>query len=527
MSLLAFALALLPQDAPRETASGFTFALPKGWTRREDPATQATVLTAPNLPAGQEAQLILYPTGQNGALTLQAFHDSMFKSLTSAFKLDGDPQTGTTGRFQWSRAKVTPAGGSPMRVAIYSASSGDTLGAAVFVASDTAFASHLAAVEQLVKDLRFAGAVADPAPAAPAKTQTLHGLVLPLPEGWTRKDDPNGLIALFPPPPKGPLEPSWDYVIYVLPSQPLRGTPWETHKALFDDALKASQLKNPVPPTHSHDEPGPFIRSASAGHAANGAVRAISIYSAPSDGHLECLLIHNQEDRDGLRAILSRATVKNPPKKADRPKILEAYRRGEQKLYTTREGGALASGSLMYERIWLRADGVADFTTCYAEGYAASPAALKLDPGLLNGSAGAWKKQGDARIEILRTAGRPAELYERDQGNLRSGAQVWQRMPPVDGLRLDGRWGLKPDLSLELTKVGRFKDDGVFHHAAFVDTKRPKPPKKGAGTYELREWTIFLSYDDGTAWSTDFSTIGPDPQNAPGILLGVYGFPKE
>ena len=241
-------------------------------------------------------------------------------------------------------------------------------------------------------------------------------------------------------------------------------------------------------------------------------------------------MIRGHKDRDGLRILLSRAAVKDPPKKArERPKIVEAYRRAGRTRYIDAAGGAPVLGSLQYERIWLRADGVADFTTAYTDGHAASPEVLKYDPGLLNGRIGSWKPRGDTRLEILRTAGAAAETYERDGGRLRLGDQVWQPMPAVDGLRLEGRWGMKtpPAISIAFTRDGRFTDDGVAAHVGLPRLDRSKPPKRGAGTYEIREWTLFLRYEDGGSWSSDFSTIGADPADLSSILLSTWAFHRE
>jgi hypothetical protein len=189
---------------------------------------------------------------------------------------------------------------------------------------------------------------------------------------------------------------------------------------------------------------------------------------------------------------------------------------------------------LKYERIWLRSDGVADFSTYYPEGYAAAPVVFK-HAGLEDGRVGSWKARGQSQIEIVRTEGVPAEVYERDDGKLRLGGSLWQPMPAVDGMRLEGRWTVKtppgeaqpPKTWIGFKKDGRFEDDGILDHVSLPDLKRGKPPKKGAGAYELRDWTIFLKYDDGTSWSTDFSTIGSDIKDDSAILFGAFVIQKE
>lgn len=527
--LLALLATALQDTTGTQEARGFVFKVPKGWSSAPDPnpGTNATVLTPPG--AGQNAQVILYPVTENVELSPQDVHDTMVKLISSAGTVEGETKTGTTGRFQWTRMKAALPGAT-MWMALYTAKSGTKAGTVVFGAmSKELFEKHLAGAEGFVQELRFAGA-ADPLPAAAAPgLRQIHGLVLPLGPGWTTKNEAGGIVALFPPPPRSVTEPRWDYVMYVLPSQPLKGTFWETHKAVFQDALKSSGLKNPVPPSQRADVPGPFIYSASAGHDAAGGVRSISLYSALSDGKIECILVHHQEDLDTIRGILGRTTLKNPPQESQRPRILEIYRRANQKQFINPSGGAFIPGSLQYERICLRNDGVADFATYYAEGYAASPDVLKLDRSLENGDVGSWKAEGDDKLRIVRNAANPAEIYVRENGRLRQGDQVWQPMPRVDGLRYQGRWGAAgpPRIAIEFTREGRFKDEGLLEHVAFGDTKRPKPPKKGAGTYELREWTIFLKYDDGTAWSTDFSSIGADPKDDSSLIFRTSAFQKE
>jgi hypothetical protein len=538
-ALLLFAVLSSPQQEPaaREDAGGLVFARPKGWTSTVDPNTKITMLRPPGLRPGEECVVTLYPTSAGFSGTDQELHDAIFKDVTRAGTVDGAPRTGKTGIFQSSRAKLTTPMGEAWLI-VYSAKSGDRIGGGVLVAgSEALLDAHRPAVEEMLKGMRFAGdeaPAAPPQPAVPAAGQTFNGLVIPLPAGWTRKDEPGGLISLSPPPPRSALEPAWDYVMYVLPSQPLLGTFWQTHKAIFQEALKSSGLKDPVPATHNADEPGPFIRSASAGRDAAGAVRSISMYSALSDGKIECILIHHQEDRDGLRPILARTAVKTPPRRSERPKIVEAYRRMDQKLYINAAGGAPIAGSLKYERIWLRSDGVADFSTYYPEGYATAGVVFKQDPGLNDGTVGSWKRRGDTQVEITRTEGGKAEVYQRENGRLRFGDQLWQPMPPVDGMQLEGRWSLAappgfdvPASRIQLTKDGRFQDEGILDHVSLPDLKRGKPPKKGSGTYELRDWTIFLRYDDGTTWSTDFSTIGSDPKDHSSILFGVFAIPRE
>ena len=80
--------------------------------------------------------------------------------------------------------------------------------------------------------------------AAGAAPITAHGFDIPLPDGWTRTDDPAGAVVLRPAQGPGGGEP--DYMLLVLPAQPLRGTLWETHRSIFEEVVKTTGLKNTV-----------------------------------------------------------------------------------------------------------------------------------------------------------------------------------------------------------------------------------------------------------------------------------------
>jgi hypothetical protein len=104
-------------------------------------------------------------------------------------------------------------------------------------------------------------------------------------------------------------------------------------------------------------------------------------------------------------------------------------------------------------------------------------------------------------------------------------------MASVDGLKLDGRWhlpGAAQPRRIEFTAAGRFKDDGLLEDVGHVPVpawagghvvRLPKPPPRGEGRYEIRDFTILFTYDDGVAWSADFSIEGNDPKDLSKLLL--------
>ncbi len=352
------------------------------------------------------------------------------------------------------------------------------------------------------------------------KGPAVHGLLLPYPSTWTRKEDPSGAVHLVPP----QIEGTRIWHLSVLPPMRLEGTRWEFHKAIVKALLEQVKWAEEPVTVHTADAPGPFIRTSIAGKIPEGGLQQIELYTALHDDTMEAIVGVNGIDRNVVDPVLKAATFKVSPKAATRPRIVEAFRRLDQKLYGNREGGALTAGSLMYERIWLRSDGVADFSTTYPEGYAASPLVFKQDPGLADGNCGSWKAVGD-RIHIVRRAGSPAEIYDRVNGSLRGGGKTWEPMPRVDGLKLSGRWRTPPSC-IEFSD-GKFSSEGALTQVAFGDVERPKPPEKATGTYEIRDWTIFFRFADGRTWSTDFSTLGPEPKSFTAILLRTTVFPRE
>ena len=61
---------------------------------------------------------------------------------------------------------------------------------------------------------------------------------------------------------------------------------------------------------------------------------------------------------------------------------------------------------------------------------------------------------------------------------------------------------------------------------AFGDGLMAKPLDQGAGSYEIRDWTMFFKFDDGTAWSTDFSTLGPEEKPDASLVFRTRVYPK-
>jgi len=74
---------------------------------------------------------------------------------------------------------------------------------------------------------------------------------------------------------------------------------------------------------------------------------------------------------------------------------------------------------------------------------------------------------------------------------------------------------------------GTFVSDGLLTWVGGDDYDWPKLPAKTSGTYEIRDWTIFFTLEDGRTWTSDFSTIRKDPKDLSGIMFRLKAFQKE
>ena len=368
--------------------------------------------------------------------------------------------------------------------------------------------------------LAFLAAFPQDPPPRENRATTIHGLVMPIPATWTRKEE-QGVVFLTPP----QIQSALPYLLLVFPPNKLQGGHWESHKVMVKALVQQAQWKGDPYLAHKVDGPGLFIKTDATGKTAAGEFRSFTLFTAVHDGVMEAVLGVNQLDRNVVDPVLETTTFKDPPKTDPRPKIVEAYRYMDQKMYINLSGGAQIPGNLQYERLCLLSNGVADFSTYYFEGYAASPIPLKVDPLMMSGDYGSWKAVGD-KIHILRMAGAAPEVYERDGTGLKGGGKRWEPMKRVDGMKLSGRWEVPSDW-IEFTPEGRFKVAGLLKTVATGDVVKARPLGEGAGTYEIRDWTIFFKFDDGTAWSTDFSIQGREEKPDASLLFRTRAYPKS
>lgn len=135
-------------------------------------------------------------------------------------------------------------------------------------------------------------------------------------------------------------------------------------------------------------------------------------------------------------------------------------------------------------------------------------AASQADPG----RAGYWQtysfsgSRGEARRAGVKF---PWVLQSKKPNELQVDSDTFYRCASVDGLRLEGAWTsyanpADPELDrrapgqrpiIRFARDGRFVDEGLF--AVFLRSHSGGDDRAGSGSYQLRDFTLSLKYDDG------------------------------
>ncbi|MFI5106404.1 MAG: hypothetical protein ACHP79_15890, partial [Terriglobales bacterium] len=125
----------------------------------------------------------------------------------------------------------------------------------------------------------------------------------------------------------------------------------------------------------------------------------------------------------------------------------------------------------------------------------------------------------------------PETLLSEGAGKLKIDSAHFYLCHPLDGLRLQGAWTSlanpnDPDLDrwapgqrpiLRFTSDGQFADEGVF--ATFLKSGDPRQDAAGAGTYEVRDFTLVLRFSDGRVKQLALTgMLGADPATANDVL---------
>jgi hypothetical protein len=139
-----------------------------------------------------------------------------------------------------------------------------------------------------------------------------------------------------------------------------------------------------------------------------------------------------------------------------------------------------------------------------------------------------WTFDGTAGMIQRLEGAAPWKLKLLGPDLLEINESAYRRCPDVDGLKLQGSWyqlsgddAGDPDFTrrprgrrplIHFTREGRFDDEGLF--AVAMPSKTGGDDRAGAGTYEVKDFSITLRYDDGRVRQEAF------PGRGPALLLG-------
>lgn len=522
--------ALLPfASAAAQAADGLTFERPEGWERREDPRSKQLAYLPPNLPAGKDCAVLIFPA-QKFDGTAQAYLDQLVQNATRGNQLQGDVQHVDVGSFRVAvLVQKTPQGITQV-LAIHVARWGASAQAVLFASTDLEmFKTHGASVKAMIQKVAVPGAAAAAPAGAPASV-AIAGLLVPLPKGWTRQEDPSGWVVVTPPAELNSANPR----ILISTQKVEAGGHRASHRTLLKALVEQAKWKGSYDMAAT-SEPGPFIATET---LSTTDARSMKVFTALSAGdRMEVVVVTPYADegfKQVLFEILSKTTLQNPPTAAKRPQVVEAYRRPAMKKFLNADG-TYFYGSLKYDRMVFLSNGAVDYTMCHAEGLGAADLS-KIDAQTQNAWFGSWREDGK-NLVLRREAGKPEQVWERVNGKLRFGDEEWSPMPKIDGLRLKGRWSYKSDPRnkdlvfnywIEFTEEGTFKTGGLMAWLAAGDlTGRAKPPEDASGTYEIREWTLFFNVGGRIVWSTDLTTLKDDPKDLDTLLINTYSFKRQ
>lgn len=513
MSFAIAALSLLAFQA----ADGLTFETPKGWERKDDAKLKQTLLIPPDVPKGKECLVIIF-SPQEFEGTAQAYLDDLVQKATKGNEVQGKVQFLELGSFRvaWVVQKLPT--GALQFVTIHAARWEKKAQAVVFASNDyEILKTHTPAVQSMFQKVAIPGA------------SGVVGLDMPLPAGWTKQSDPGAWIVVTP-----PAEMATPTKLFI-GTRKIEGSHWAAHRALLKSLVEEAKWTGSWP-TAAIASPGPFIASEVNSTASISVIRLYTAMSA--NDQMEAVVV--TPDCRGLfgpalMSILERTTVRNPAPASKRPQVVEAWRRPAMKKFINNDGSITYSG-VKYDRVVLFSDGMVDFTMFHPEGLAACPDVLKSDAGRMDGFYGSWKAEGNS-IRIRRKPDQAEETWDRENGMLKCGDQMWWPMPKLDGVRLKGRYSYKSDPAnkdlvydywIEFGDGGSFKTGGLLTWLAAGDqTGRAKPPETASGTYEIRDWTIWFKVDGAVVWSTDITTLKEDPKDLETLLIQTYAFKRE
>jgi len=504
----------------RITLGPLSIAPPQGWVRGVDANGAVTLASPDSTPLSSCVLVIGIP--EDVTLELKDAHAAMWGQFLALGEVQGKQETGTTGKFTWTAAEVKNPQGHRATFRLYSALAGGKYVRILLNAATPALAKkHLDAVSGAIARAELG------ASTTRGKREAIGTVELTLPAGWQRRDEAGGWTVLIPPGLSHPTE----CMAYVRSDHPLERSWWATHHKIWEESAVASGMK-PEETNHTPDGPGRFCWTFGRWRRDATLAPSAHVYTALAGDKLVVVIYTGTASSVftqwtfPLQRMLREANIKGTPAPQP-PRIAEAY-------YCIRVRPVIGATTIVQkihnDRLILFEGGFTDTSMIHDAGLGGTDYLWKVDPDLNSGTYGRWRAVGS---DLHVTREDTTEVYQREGANLRLGRDVWKPMPKLDGLRLKGRFGskslpgaLQVHNWIELKPDGRFAHQGMFWSPLFEGNPVPVPPE-GRGTYEIRDWTIWLKTDTGFVQSQDFFILDDDVKAPGGIWMRSYLYPRE
>jgi len=518
-------LGATPAFGQSPSHKGVSYMAPSGWSSGEQ---NGQLLLAPP-DATKEMGVIVVLFGAE-RLEGKSFPDWLAARMASdlnrqAKVLQASPvQNGTSDNLQTlSAGRTVQDAGGGVRLQIYYAIGDGERGAAAMVVatSEAAVTKHTPGIQSLFRSLRFSGgstpspsiAVA-PAPSAPsadagATTRTFQNVIYAIPAGWSAKETAGG-VAISP---VSGLQGQESLTLVVLPGtaatnldQAFQSTWQEVCATLGAESMRTVNGASYDLESVGRSASGwDFLRGT--GGARNAQQRfTISLFLAKVNQRIERVALIAREIQVNLTTTNA---ALNPRFRGAIEDFLFGLRFAnwtepafpEAKLTggpiagvwmgISLLGGKLKTGSAIF-----LSDGSAWFGGSFPI-YGLAGVKPRIErgsdrrrwgqytfrggEGVLTTAPGTFPMRLDGEVLVLTTNNTPHRFV---------------RSHPPAG-RLNGRYCLASGGCLTLASDGQFRDEGaarVLEHAVYP---YPLTPARGQGSYEIRDYTLLLRYQDG------------------------------
>lgn len=332
------------------------------------------------------------------------------------------------------------------------------------------------------------------------------------PAGWMRQDGPEGVLLQ---PPNRP--PNRQYGIAILKGQPFQGPFADWFEARWKELADRYGFPDAETRTLRYNDVEFLYRETRVPTPA-GTLTHVLFIAAPAGSRAESFLLTAEDGSDWVEALTALDTMLRgveflnlkkpaPTPPPALPKIEAAF------------WGLTPAGTMRF--LVLFEDGTA-WRHWRPEGLDGWDLAKDRAEDQV-GNFGRWTRLGDS-IEVAWTPDFRTVYVPNEKKTLYTGGgAIFRPMIPADGLRLEGAF--ERDLSPSPPARIRFASDGTFVDEGAIPTVAPvlqEAPPRGRGRYEIRNFSLILTYEGGKVVRTCFWISPEEAQGPRAVFIGAY-----